>query len=55
MTELVYINSNTINSNNKRPFEATIMSCNICADKLNSSTRKPIICSYCEFPACRTC
>lgn len=53
MSNTLYIN-NTTNSN-KRSFDSTIMSCNICADKLNNSTRKAINCNYCNFPACRTC
>jgi len=31
------------------------MSCQICDYKLNVSTRKPVVCPYCEFEACRTC
>jgi len=29
--------------------------CQICCDKFNLSTRKPIKCQYCEFNACKTC
>ena len=55
MSNTLYIN-NIINTNtNKRSFDSTIMSCNICTDKLNNSTRKAINCNYCNFPACRTC
>ena len=31
------------------------MSCNICCDTYNMSTRAKINCSYCDFGACRTC
>lgn len=31
------------------------MSCNICCDTYNMSTRAKVICSYCDFGACRTC
>ena len=30
-------------------------SCNICCDNYNKSTREKVCCSYCDFPACRTC
>ena len=29
--------------------------CNICAEKHNKSTKKPIKCQYCTFKACRKC
>ena len=29
--------------------------CNICCDSYNKSTREKVCCSYCDFPACRTC
>jgi hypothetical protein len=31
------------------------MSCNICCDNYNKSTRTKICCPYCEFDVCRTC
>ena len=31
------------------------MSCNICCDNYNKSTRSKICCSYCNFDVCRTC
>lgn len=31
------------------------MSCNICCDSYNKSTRTKVICSYCDFDVCRTC
>lgn len=31
------------------------MSCNICCDNYNKSTRTKIYCPYCEFDVCRTC
>jgi hypothetical protein len=31
------------------------MSCNICCDNYNKSTRTKICCTYCEFDVCRTC
>ena len=31
------------------------MSCNICCDNYNKSTRSKICCPYCEFDVCRTC
>ena len=31
------------------------MSCNICCDDYNKSTRAKISCPYCEFDVCRTC
>ena len=31
------------------------MSCNICCDTYNMSTRAKVNCSYCDFGACRTC
>ena len=31
------------------------MSCNICADTYNKSTRLCIKCPYCSFDVCRTC
>lgn len=31
------------------------MSCNICCDDYNKSTRSKICCPYCEFDVCRTC
>ena len=31
------------------------MSCNICVEKFNKSTRLEIKCNYCEFSNCRTC
>lgn len=31
------------------------MSCNICVEKYNKSTRLEIKCNYCEFSNCRTC
>jgi len=30
-------------------------SCQICADKINQSTRKSISCPYCNFTACKAC
>ena len=29
--------------------------CNICCEKLNLSTRKEIICVFCDYIVCRTC
>lgn len=29
--------------------------CNICVEKFNKSSRKPIICNYCDHVACSTC
>ena len=29
--------------------------CNICCGSYNKSTREKVCCSYCDFPACRTC
>ena len=31
------------------------MSCNICCDSYNKSTRLPVTCSYCDFDVCRVC
>jgi len=31
------------------------MSCQICDYAMNASTRKRVVCPYCEFDACRTC
>jgi hypothetical protein len=31
------------------------MTCNICCDEYNKSTRAKICCPYCEFDVCRTC
>ena len=31
------------------------MSCNICCDDYNKSTRSKVCCPYCEFDVCRTC
>lgn len=31
------------------------MSCNICCDNYNKSTRSKVCCPYCEFDVCRTC
>lgn len=31
------------------------MSCNICCDTYNKSTRTMVICPYCDFEVCRTC
>lgn len=31
------------------------MSCNICCDNYNKSTRSKICCAYCDFDVCRTC
>ena len=31
------------------------MSCNICCDNYNKSTRTKVCCPYCEFDVCRTC
>jgi hypothetical protein len=31
------------------------MSCNICCDDYNKSTRSKICCPYCDFDVCRTC
>ncbi len=31
------------------------MSCNICCDNYNNSNRTKIICSYCDYDACRKC
>ena len=31
------------------------MSCNICCDDYNKSTRSKICCQYCDFDVCRNC
>lgn len=31
------------------------MSCSICVENYNNSTRKPVICFYCDYSACRSC
>lgn len=31
------------------------MSCEVCVEKFNRSTRKPVCCSKCEYIVCRTC
>ena len=31
------------------------MSCNICCEVYNKSSRAKICCPYCEYVACRTC
>ena len=31
------------------------MSCNICCDNYNKSTRSKVTCPYCDFDVCRTC
>ena len=31
------------------------MSCNICCDSYNKSTRSKVTCPYCDFEVCRTC
>ena len=31
------------------------MSCNICCDNYNKSTRSKVCCVYCDFDVCRTC
>ncbi len=31
------------------------MSCNICCDKYNKSTRSKVCCAYCDFDVCRSC
>ena len=31
------------------------MSCNICCDSYNKSTRSKVSCPYCDFEVCRTC
>jgi hypothetical protein len=31
------------------------MSCNICCDNYNKSTRSKVCCAYCDFDVCRTC
>lgn len=31
------------------------MTCNICCDSYNQSTRSKIVCCYCDFDVCRTC
>lgn len=31
------------------------MTCNICCDNYNKSTRSKVCCPYCEFDVCRTC
>lgn len=33
----------------------TSMTCNICCDDYNKSTRTQIFCAYCDFDVCRTC
>lgn len=31
------------------------MTCNICCDEYNKTTRNKVICSFCDFEVCRTC
>ena len=34
---------------------ANMTDCNICCEKINSSTRKVVECNFCSFDLCRTC
>ena len=38
----------------KKP-KATSVSCGICLDDCNKSSKKPAVCAYCDGVACRTC
>lgn len=55
MSDPVYTDNININSNINFDTDTNKMSCNICADTFNNTTRRIIICSYCNFAACRTC
>ena len=45
-----------LNNNKIKNFNKIDMgTCNICCEKLNLSTRKEILCNYCQFSFCRSC
>lgn len=40
---------------NNRQEKGAPMDCQVCCEKLNASTRKPIDCGWCEFVSCASC